>query len=197
MSDTREEKRVGRRTDAEIKAEGKAEAEAEIEHRMEAFEKRMEKKMAAQQQNHDAHLATVTAAAKTQGAIPTLKQTNINTGNDIVRGVAHATGGASHEEVEDENGNMVPWTPECPDWVYSNYGGLGGPEYMGTEEYGRPLTQDGHLAEYLYKQAYLNDIRMTQEMLPEAMEGFKDRGDVPRLTAPQADNASLAAAAVL
>lgn len=192
--------RIGRRTDAEIKAEAREEMQGEVDARMEEFEKRMEAKFAQQAQQHSADIANVEAVARTAGAIPPLKRTKINTSNDIIRGVAHATGGASHEDVvNEETGEVEPWTPNCPDWVFANYGGTGGSEYIDDPEmFGKPLTEDGRIAEYLFKQAFLNDIKMTQEMLTEAMEAFKERGEVPRLTAPEeTDAAELAATAVL
>lgn len=196
-----EERKKGPPTHDEVRADERAKVEAELAAKADADKEalkeemraEMQQQMATLRQAQAAHMTNVEAAVKTQGAIPALKRTKINVTNDTIRGLAHATGGASHESLPDG----TPWTPACPDWVFANYGGTGS-DINDPKTYGKPLTDDGRLAEYLFKQAFLNDIKMTQEMLPEAMEAFKERGKTPRLTAPpEEDPGQLAAVAVL
>ena len=190
-------KKKGPPTHDEVRADERARVETEMQEQVDRRFAEVDQKMAAMEQNHNAGMANVTAVAKAGNAIPSLKRTKINVSNDIVRGLAHATGGVSHSDVIDPTtGEFVPWTPGCPDWVYANYGGTGGGEaHLGKETYGRPLTEDGRIAEFLFKQAFLNDIKMNQDMLPDAMEAYKERGEVPRLVAPETENAQELAAA--
>jgi len=48
---------------------------------------------------------------------PELRRNRSRATNEEVRGIARATGGASHEDFEDG----TPWTPAHPEWVLESY----------------------------------------------------------------------------
>lgn len=185
MEETTEavEKKKGRRTDAEIKAEGKAEMAGELDA--------LKKQMADLAKATNAKVATVTAAQANK--IPALRRNKVVINNDVVRGLAHATGGASHPDNEDGS----PWTPGCPDWVYESFGGTD----MEIDEDGNgqtvAATEEGELAEYLFKQAYLDNQKIVDiDMLVEVMANY-NAGKPTVTQAPEFDAKELAAVAVV
>jgi hypothetical protein len=168
---TTPEVRKGRRTDAEIKAEGNAEILAGM--------KTMQDTIARLEEEREADR---TAVIIQKPGIPKLQKTRVRMTNDTVRGVAHATGGASHNDFEDG----TPWTPSCPDWVTETYMNRG------------KDTEESLLAEYLYKQAFLNDNKIYNfDMLEEAMLVYKDKGKLAPIIEQGTPASELAKVAVV
>jgi len=84
---------------------------------------------------------------------PELRRNRSRATNEEVRGVSRATGGASHEDLEDG----TPWTPAHPEWVLESYP---------VEEHHTILT--------LYKQAWLDGHPIQNlDQLQEVVYAFK------------------------
>jgi len=89
---------------------------------------------------------------------PELKRGRSRSTNEEVRGIARATGGASHEDFEDG----TPWTPAHPEWVLESY-----PE----EEHEVVLT--------LYKQAWLDGHPIQNlDQLQEIVYAFRENQEI-------------------
>ena len=104
---------------------------------------------------------------------PELRRNRSRATNEEVRGIARATGGASHEDFEDG----TPWTPSHPDWVRESYP---------VEKHELVLT--------LYKQAWLDGHPIQNlDQLQELVYAYEENNEIHY---PQ-DNAEAHAAEIV
>jgi hypothetical protein len=150
-----EEKRgPGRPSNEEIKARARQEAEAEMSGALAEIKAELEE-LKSRDKQKNAQMANLTVAVQSQGR--QLKKTQRRITDQMVRGVAHATGGASHEDLEDG----TPWTPHPPDWVTESFLVNGEP------------TEESEDAVYVWKQAWLDDRPITDiDELKLALEAY-------------------------
>ena len=109
----------------------------------------------------DAQLAVLNqqvSERSTRIKTPELRRKRSRATNEEVRGIARATGGASHDDLEDG----TPWTPAHPDWVLESY-----PE----EEHDVILT--------LYKQSWLDGHPVQNlDQLQEIIYAFRENQEI-------------------